>query len=137
MRKKVLNFKRYSISKAKKAMLRIQEFITTNKYKIQPYFILPYFRPKNIIKNPTKYKHCPYCGSKLKETDNGTICSGNKLRNIWNEIRFLSSIYGDKTPYFLTTRLYRFYEMFMKQGRLKCGYVFGNEEKKYKKGPLY
>lgn len=133
MRRKIINLKKYPINKARKAMHRIQNFICSNNYNVQLWFYLPYFKKKESPKNFIFYKHCPYCGSKLKNVEKGLVCSGNKLKEIWNEINFLYTIYEEATEYFLTSRLYRFYDMFKKQGKLTCDYVFGKDENFFKK----
>jgi len=137
MRKKLINLKHYPIFKAKKAMKRLHNFVKKLKIKIQLKFILPYYRQKQVTTYRIFSKSCPYCGSSLKKTHNGIVCSQDKIREIWVQLRELRTQYAEKAEYFLSSKQHRFYYMFLKEGRIYCGYCQGNEELKWRKGPLY
>lgn len=137
MRYRIINLKKFPIYKARRIIKRLHKFIKNHNIKTQLIFVLPYYKPKKMSSYQVLPKSCPYCGSSLKETKNGIVCSQNKIRDIWIELRELRATYGDKAEYFLTTKQNRFYYLFMKEGRVKCNYCQGNEEKRWRKGPLY
>ena len=133
MRIKTINLKNYSFAAAKRAMKRLKETVESKKYNIKLVFILPDRKKVAYQAGLKKDTTCPYCGSKLIDSINGVICSGNKLKDIAFEIQTKREIYGPNAEAFLSTRANRFYDIYMKMGRaLECDYHVG-EEKRWRK----
>ena len=132
-----IDLSKFPYSKAKKVMSRFKAFIKRNNLHAQLHFILPYVEIKNTSTYKVLSTHCPYCASTLKETENGVVCSGDKLKEIWLQIRDLKAQWGDKVELFLDIRQNRFYDEYMRFGKLTCSYAVGNEERRWRKGPLY
>ena len=137
MKYRIINLKSYPIYKARKAIKRLHSFVQKLGIKIRLIFILPYYKAKKMPEYKVLSKSCPYCGSFLKKTDNGVICSQDKLKQLWRELQTLRNYYGDNAEVFLTAKQNRFYDMFLRGERLTCDYCQGNDEAKWRKGPLY
>jgi hypothetical protein len=134
MRQKKINLKKYSFAAAKRAIKRLNEFIKLYNYNIKLIFILPERKKVAYQAELKKERTCPYCGSHLVQTVNGIVCNGDNLKNISFEIKTKREKYGDSAEMFLSIRANRFYDLYMTIGRtLECNYVFGNEEKRFKK----
>jgi hypothetical protein len=99
------------------------------------FFLLPAYKP--IIGgrfSPSQITSCcPYCSSKLIETEAGTVCSGNNLKKIAMDIYLTVKKWGPKAELFLSRKANRFFDIWMLLGRdMDCSYIQGTDENKWR-----
>ena len=132
-----------TIDLSKMSMTQVNRTIKRLKKKAKKYpkatilrFILPY-KPKAIKRDvfePGKIRiKCPYCTSKLEQTDEGIICTSNKMKEIIFDIEQTLKRHKDNPDMYMSTKASRFYDSYKYEGKaVKCDYVQGNEERRFK-----
>ena len=129
-----IDLRKYGFAPAKRIAKRLQDFIKSKNIKAILIFKFPLRGPIQGHKGLKVERHCPYCGSKLVKTLNGTICNGERLPEILKEIRDARLVYGDKAEVMISSRALRFYDLWLFDGHIYCDYVVGNSEKQFMRG---
>lgn len=136
MKPRTIDLRNRSVAKARQAMKRINAFKAKHGITRPIMFLLPErlkpVKRKDILKREHISTRCPYCQSPLTETESGIVCTGLNLRDIAFEINYIRKKYGDKSDLYISTRANRFYDVMVNTGIIECGYVMGNEERRWR-----
>jgi hypothetical protein len=120
---------------AKRAMKRLLKYRKAKNLNVGFYFVLPPYemKPKNFFQPEKITTRCPYCTSKLIQTEQGIVCSNEKIADIIHDIQQTKKRWGKKSDLFMSTRASRFWDQHEVMGRdTVCDYVQGNEEHKFR-----
>lgn len=144
MKYRIIDLSNKSIGQAKKIMKRL--LYKKRKYKGEPLvkrkmktplkFLIPSKEQKTRQRNQAEKLMCtcPYCGSRLVETEAGIVCSSENMRYIANDIVQTLRKYGkEKAEMFMSKKAHRFYDYYKLEGHtMTCDYILGNEEKRFR-----
>jgi len=144
MRYRIIDLQDKSMGQAKRIMKRLLH--KKRKGKGTPWirrkiktplrFLLPSKeRKSHKMFQPEKIKStCPYCGSRLVETEVGVVCSSENMRYIAHDIISTIRRHGEeKAEMFMSKKANRFYDYYKAEGVIMtCDYVLGNEEKRFR-----
>lgn len=135
MKLRTIDLSNKTTAQAKNIMIKLQKIAKKYPKSLPFRFILPSKPPviKRNVFEPGKIKvRCPYCTSKLIQTEAGIICTSNKMRDIIHDIESTLRRHKDNPELYMSKKASRFYDYYKHMGKsLLCDYVQGNEERRF------